>query len=154
MSILPWIQYVQTPYIKISNLRIDGETQSLRDEWREERLSNPVKIFFIKFWDFCSIWIWYIWLSKYWAWYLFKMKLFKKTIIQKAEKFYDENLDSLNVYAVTHGIETKFRISQKMKLIKEGSPLDDSPMYWKTSIKISKDYFGKSIYISPTLNQN
>ena len=36
-----------------------------------------------------------------------------------------------------------------MKLIKEGSPLDDSPMYWKTSIKISKDYFGKSIYISP-----
>ena len=41
MSILPWIQYVQTPYIKISNLKIDGETQSLRDEWREERLSNP-----------------------------------------------------------------------------------------------------------------
>ena len=36
-----------------------------------------------------------------------------------------------------------------MKLIKEGSPLDDSAMYWKTSIKISKDYFGKSIYISP-----
>ena len=34
MSILPWIQYVQTPYIKISNLKIDGETQSLRDEER------------------------------------------------------------------------------------------------------------------------
>ena len=36
-----------------------------------------------------------------------------------------------------------------MSLVKNGSPLDGSPMYWKTTIKLSKDYFGKSIYISP-----
>ena len=153
MSILPWIQYVQTPYIKISNLKIDGESQSLRDEWREERLSNPGENFSLSNFEIFAP-------SEYGIsdYQNIELDVFFgiNEIIQespnyskKAEKFYDENLDSLNVYAVTHGIETKFRISQKMKLIKEGSPLDDSPMYWKTSIKISKDYFGKSIYISP-----
>ena len=41
MSILPWTKYVQKPYIKIANLKIDGSTQVLRDEWREESLSSP-----------------------------------------------------------------------------------------------------------------
>ena len=41
MSILPWIAYVKEPYIKISNLRIDGEHKALRDEWDETKLHNP-----------------------------------------------------------------------------------------------------------------
>ena len=45
MSILPWTKYVQKPYIKIANLKIDGSTQVLRDEWREESLGSPGKIF-------------------------------------------------------------------------------------------------------------
>ena len=30
MSILPWISYVKKPYIKISNLRIDGQLKASR----------------------------------------------------------------------------------------------------------------------------
>ena len=56
------------------------------------------------------------------------------------------------VYMNIHGYETKFRVSQKMKVVKEGSPLDESSLYWKTHIKLSKDYFGDAIYISHILS--
>ena len=41
MAILPWIPYVKKPYIKISNLKIDGESRVLRPEWDEVKLHNP-----------------------------------------------------------------------------------------------------------------
>ena len=40
MSILPWISYVKKPYIKISNLRIDGQLKALKKEWDEKSLHN------------------------------------------------------------------------------------------------------------------
>ena len=114
MSILPWIQYVQTPYIKIKNLKIDGETQSLRDEWTEERLSNPGENFSLSSFEIFAP-------SEYGMsdYQNIELDVFfgineiipeSPNYSKKAEKFYDENLDSLDVYAITHGIETKFRI--------------------------------------------
>ena len=41
-----------------------------------------------------------------------------------------------------------------MKVVKEGSPLDESSLYWKTHIKLSKDYFGDAIYISPYIESS
>lgn len=153
MSILPWIQYIQTPYIKISNLKIDGVTHSLREEWREESLSNPGENFSLSNFEIFAP-------SEYGLsdYQDIELDIYfgineiipeSPNYSKKSEKFYDENLENLNVYAILHGIETKFRVSQKMKLVKEGSPLDGSSMYWKSSLKISKDYFGKSIFISP-----
>ena len=152
MSILPWTNYVQKPYIKIANLKIDGSTQVLRDEWREESLGSPGENFSLSNFEIFTP-------SEYGLSdyenievdVYFGMNEISNAVNynKKVASFYENNLNSLNVYVVVHGIQTKFRISKKMSLVKNGSPLDDSPMYWKTTIKLSKDYFGKSIYISP-----
>ena len=152
MSILPWTKYVQKPYIKIANLKIDGSTQVLRDEWREESLSSPGGNFSLSNFEIFTP-------SEYGLSdyenievdVYFGINEISNAVNynKKVASFYKNNLNNLNVYVVVHGIQTKFRISKKMSLVKNGSPLDDSPMYWKTTIKLSKDYFGKSIYISP-----
>ncbi len=152
MSILPWTKYVQKPYIKIANLKIDGSTQVLRDEWREESLSSPGENFSLSNFEIFTP-------SEYGLSdyenievdVYFGINEISNAVNynKKVASFYENNLNNLNVYVVVHGIQTKFRISKKMSLVKNGSPLDGSPMYWKTTIKLSKDYFGKSIYISP-----
>lgn len=152
MSILPWTKYVQKPYIKIANLKIDGSTQVLRDEWREESLGSPGENFSLSNFEIFTP-------SEYGlsdyenievdVYFGISNITNAVNYNKKVASFYENNLNSLNVYVVVHGIQTKFRISKKMSLVKNGSPLDDSPMYWKTTIKLSKDYFGKSIYISP-----
>ena len=152
MSILPWTKYVQKPYIKIANLKIDGSTQVLRDEWREESLGSPGENFSLSNFEIFTP-------SEYGlsdyenievdVYFGISNITNAANYNKKVASFYENNLNSLNVYVVVHGIQTKFRISKKMSLVKNGSPLDGSPMYWKTTIKLSKDYFGKSIYISP-----
>jgi len=152
MSILPWIAYVKEPYIKISNLRIDGEHKALRDEWDETKLHNPsIDTTLSNFEIFVP--------SEYGIsnYENIEFDLFfgitdgryESDPNNKVEDFYEERLKNIDVYAIIHGYETKFRISQKMKLVRSGSPLDESPLYWKTSLSLSKDYFGSSIYISP-----
>ena len=141
MSILPWTKYVQKPYIKIANLKIDGSTQVLRDEWREESLGSPGENFSLSNFEIFTP-------SEYGLSdyenievdVYFGINEISNAVNynKKVASFYENNLNNLNVYVVVHGIQTKFRISKKMSLVKNGSPLDDSPMYWKTTIKLSK----------------
>ena len=152
MAILPWIPYVKKPYIKISNLKIDGESRVLRPEWDEVKLHNPsTDLTLSNFEIFVP--------SEYGItnYDQIDFDLYfgitdgknEPSPNLEVEDFYTEELNNLEVFAVIHGYETKFRISQKMKLVKNGSPLDDSILYWKASLSLSKDYFGSSIYVSP-----
>ena len=157
MSILPWISYVKKPYIKISNLRIDGQLKALKKEWDEKSLHNqsvdttiadfeifPPSEYGISNYEEIEFDLYFgITDARY-----------ENNFDVTVEDFYDEELKNLGVYAIIHGYETKFRVSQKMKVVKEGSPLDESSLYWKTHIKLSKDYFGDAIYISPYIESS
>ena len=116
MSILPWTKYVQKPYIKIANLKIDGSTQVLRDEWREESLGSPGENFSLSNFEIFTP-------SEYGLSdyenievdVYFGINEISNAVNynKKVASFYENNLNNLNVYVVVHGIQTKFRISKK-----------------------------------------
>tara|TARA_A100001011_G_scaffold164270_1_gene172930 strand:+ start:6361 stop:7566 length:1206 start_codon:yes stop_codon:yes gene_type:complete len=157
MSILPWISYVKIPYIKISNLRIDGQLKTLKKEWDEESLHTPSVDTTIA--DFEIFPPSEYGISNYEEiefdlYFGITDARYENNPNLTVEDFYDEELKNFGVYAIIHGYETKFRVSQKMKIVKAGSPLDESSLYWKTHINLSKDYFGDAIYISPYIESS
>ena len=69
-------------------------------------------------------------------------------------KFYKDHIEDLDVYCVLNSTQTKFRLPVKMKLDENSSPLDGSPLFWRAEIEITKDFFGKDIYINPYIETN
>lgn len=148
MYILPWSKYVQSCYIRLSKLTIDGETKDLKDDWStkglEKSTSTPNFEIFPR--------------TEYGVENYQRLETTVFFGIQEMHEgytdeqvmdFYEENLNELKVFCIVNGLDTKMRIPYEMKRDENGSPLDGSSHYWKVDLDLSKDFYGRDIYISP-----
>ena len=154
MSILPWNNFIKDCYIRLENLEIDGSIKELEEEWSLEGLESA-KNTASKFVIYPK--------SKYdiedyqnlkAVVYFGIEKLTSDDDGARVVKFYKDHIEDLDVYCVLNSTQTKFRLPVKMKLDENSSPLDGSPLFWKAEIEISKDFFGKDIYINPYIETN
>ena len=143
MSILPWNNFIKDCYIRLENLEIDGSIKELEEEWSLEGLESA-KNTTSKFVIYPK--------SKYdiedyqnlkAVVYFGIEKLTSDNDGARVVKFYKDHIEDLDVYCVLNSTQTKFRLPVKMKLDKDSSPLDGSPLFWKARIEITKDFFGK-----------
>lgn len=154
MSILPWNNFTKDCYIRLEHFEIDGRLRELDDNWSLHGLksakntSNKFVIYPKSKYDIDD------YSNMKVNAYFGIEKLTSVTDEPRIVKFYKNHIKDLDVYCILNSTQTKFRLPIKMKLSKDSSPLDDSPLFWKAEIDISKDFFGKDIYINPYIETN